>query len=136
MHFMCVWLDALTNYITGLGYPDETELWQRYWPADVHMIGKDIVRFHAVYWPAFLMSAGVELPRQIVAHGWWLRDNQKISKSLGNVVRPHEVIDTFGTDPFRYFLLREMTFGQDQNYSDEAFLQRYNADLANDLGNT
>ncbi|HEV2720399.1 MAG TPA: methionine--tRNA ligase subunit beta, partial [Thermoanaerobaculia bacterium] len=109
---------------------------RRYWPADVHLVGKDIVRFHAVYWPAFLMAAGVELPRQVVGHGWWLRDNQKISKSLGNVVRPHEVIDTFGTDPFRYYVMREMVFGQDANYSDEAFITRYNADLANDLGNT
>ena len=99
-------------------------------------IGKDIIRFHAVYWPAFLMAAGLPLPKRIVGHGWWLRDNQKISKSLGNVVRPYNIIDEFGADPLRYFLLREMVFGQDQNYSDEAFLGRYNADLANDLGNT
>jgi methionyl-tRNA synthetase len=108
----------------------------KYWPADLHLIGKDIVRFHAVYWPAFLMAAGVELPKQVVGHGWWLRDNQKISKSLGNVVRPYNIIEEFGADPFRYYLLRDIVFGQDQNYSDEAFLGRYNADLANDLGNT
>ena len=138
-HVIYVWMDALTNYISALGFGsggDDDARFRRYWPADVHLIGKDIVRFHAVYWPAFLMSAGVELPRQIVGHGWWLRDNQKISKSLGNVVRPHEVIDTFGTDPFRYYVMREMVFGQDANYSDEAFITRYNADLANDLGNT
>jgi methionyl-tRNA synthetase len=102
----------------------------------MHLVGKDIVRFHAVYWPAFLMAAGVPLPKQVVGHGWWLRDNQKISKSLGNVVRPVNIIEDFGADPLRYYLLREMVFGQDQNYSDEAFLSRYNADLANDLGNT
>jgi methionyl-tRNA synthetase len=136
-HVIYVWMDALTNYISALGFGSaDDERVRRYWPADVHLIGKDIIRFHAVYWPAFLMSAGIELPRQIVAHGWWLRDNQKISKSLGNVVRPHEVIDTFGTDPFRYYVTREMVFGQDANYSDQAFVTRYNADLANDLGNT
>jgi methionyl-tRNA synthetase len=136
-HVIYVWMDALTNYISALGFGSADDArFGRYWPADVHLIGKDIIRFHAVYWPAFLMSAGIELPRQIVAHGWWLRDNQKISKSLGNVVRPHEVIDAFGTDPFRYYVTREMVFGQDANYSDEAFITRYNADLANDLGNT
>jgi len=137
-HVIYVWMDALTNYISALGFGSggDDARFRHYWPADVHLIGKDIIRFHAVYWPAFLMSAGVELPRQIVAHGWWLRDNQKISKSLGNVVRPHEVIDTFGTDPFRYYVTREMVFGQDANYSDQAFITRYNADLANDLGNT
>ncbi len=138
-HVIYVWMEALTNYISALGFGsggDDDARFRRYWPADVHLVGKDIVRFHAVYWPAFLMAAGIELPRQIVGHGWWLRDNQKISKSLGNVVRPHEVIDTFGTDPFRYYVMREMVFGQDANYSDEAFITRYNADLANDLGNT
>jgi len=136
-HVIYVWLDALTNYISALGFGSaDDEKFRRFWPADIHLIGKDIIRFHAVYWPAFLMSAGIELPKQIVAHGWWLRDNQKISKSLGNVVRPYEIIDTFGADPFRFFLLREMAFGQDANYSDEAFITRYNADLANDLGNT
>jgi len=136
-HVVYVWMDALTNYISALGFGSkEDELFRRYWPADIHLIGKDIIRFHAVYWPAFLMAAGVELPKQVVGHGWWLRDNQKISKSLGNVVRPYNIIEDFGADPLRYFLLREMVFGQDQNYSDEAFLARYNADLANDLGNT
>ncbi len=136
-HVVYVWMDALTNYISALGFGSaEDKKFQRYWPADAHLIGKDITRFHAVYWPAFLMAAGIEPPKQVVAHGWWLRDNQKISKSLGNVVRPYNIIQDFGADSFRYFLLREMVFGQDQNYSDEAFLARYNADLANDLGNT
>ena len=115
-HVVYVWMDALTNYASAVGFGSGDAAarakFKHYWPADLHLIGKDIVRFHAVYWPAFLMSAGVELPRQIVAHGWWLRDNQKISKSLGNVVRPHEVIDTFGTDPFRYYVVREEKRGQ------------------------
>jgi methionyl-tRNA synthetase len=136
-HIIYVWMEALTNYISALGFGSADDAkWRHYWPADVHLVGKDIVRFHAVYWPAFLMSAGIELPKQIIGHGWWLRDNQKISKSSGNVVRPYNIIEQFGADPFRYFLLREMVFGQDQNYSDEAFVSRYNADLANDLGNT
>jgi len=136
-HVIYVWMDALTNYISALGFgSSDHEKLDRFWPANIHLVGKDIVRFHAVYWPAFLMAAGLPLPRQIAGHGWWLRDNEKISKSLGNVVRPYNIIDEFGADPFRYFLLREMVFGQDQNYSDEAFLARYNADLANDLGNT
>ncbi|HEY8183677.1 MAG TPA: methionine--tRNA ligase [Thermoanaerobaculia bacterium] len=136
-HVIYVWLDALTNYISALGFGSgDHKKFDRYWPADLHLIGKDIIRFHTVYWPAFLMSAGVELPKRVYGHGWWLRDNQKISKSVGNIVRPENIIDDFGTDPFRYFVLREMVFGQDQNYSDEAFVARYNADLANDLGNT
>ncbi|HXG57430.1 MAG TPA: methionine--tRNA ligase [Thermoanaerobaculia bacterium] len=136
-HVIYVWLDALTNYISALGFGSADDArYRKYWPADVHLIGKDIVRFHAVYWPAFLMAAGLPLPKRIVGHGWWLRDNEKISKSLGNIVRPTNIIDDFGPDPLRYFLLREMVFGNDQNYSDEAFLVRYNADLANDLGNT
>jgi len=136
-HVIYVWMDALTNYISALGFGSgDSSKFDEFWPADVHLIGKDIVRFHAVYWPAFLLAAGLPLPKQVVGHGWWLRDNQKISKSLGNVVRPYDIIEEFGADPFRYFLLREMVFGQDQNYSDEAFLGRYNADLANDLGNT
>ena len=136
-HVIYVWMDALTNYITALGFgSDDTSRFDQYWPADAHLIGKDIVRFHAVYWPAFLMSAGIELPKSIVAHGWWLRDDQKISKSTGNVVRPDYIIDAFGPDPLRFYLLREMVFGQDANYSDEGFLTRYNADLANDVGNT
>jgi len=136
-HVVYVWLDALTNYISALGFGSANDKqFKRYWPVNMHLIGKDIVRFHAVYWPAFLMAAGVELPQRVVCHGWLLRDNQKISKSLGNVVRPHNIIDDFGADPFRYFLMREIVFGQDQNYSDEAFVVRYNADLANDFGNT
>jgi methionyl-tRNA synthetase len=136
-HVIYVWMDALTNYISALGFGSEEHTrFDDNWPADIHLVGKDITRFHAVYWPAFLLAAGLPLPKQIVGHGWWLRDNQKISKSVGNVVRPYNIIDQFGADPLRYFLLREMVFGQDQNYSDEAFLNRYNADLANDLGNT
>ena len=136
-HVVYVWMEALTNYISALGFGSAEHVrFDHDWPADIHLIGKDIIRFHAVYWPAFLMAAGLPLPKRIVGHGWWLRDNQKISKSLGNVVRPYNIIDEFGADPLRYFLLREMVFGQDQNYSDEAFLGRYNADLANDLGNT
>jgi len=136
-HVTYVWLDALTNYISALGFGSADDAaFQHYWPADLHLIGKDIIRFHAVYWPAFLMSAGLPLPRRIFAHGWWLRDNQKISKSVGNIVRPEGIIDEFGADAFRYFVVREMVIGQDQNYSDEAFITRYNADLANDLGNT
>jgi methionyl-tRNA synthetase len=136
-HVVYVWLDALTNYISALGFGSaDDKQFRRWWPADTHLIGKDIVRFHAVYWPAFLMAAGVELPKRVVCHGWLLRDNQKISKSLGNIVRPYNIIDDFGADPLRYYLLRDIVFGQDQNYSDEAFLARYNADLANDLGNT
>jgi methionyl-tRNA synthetase len=136
-HVIYVWLDALTNYISALGFGSgDHEKFDRYWPADLHLIGKDIVRFHAIYWPAFLMSAGVEPPKRVFGHGWWLRDNQKISKSVGNIVRPENIVDDFGADAFRYFVLREMVFGQDQNYSDEAFVARYNADLANDLGNT
>jgi methionyl-tRNA synthetase len=136
-HVIYVWMDALTNYISALGFGSgDHEKFDRFWPADMHLIGKDIVRFHAVYWPAFLMAAGVELPKQVVGHGWWLRNNQKISKSLGNVVRPYNIIEDFGPDTLRYYLLREMVFGQDQNYSDESLITRYNADLANDLGNT
>jgi len=135
-HVVYVWLDALANYISalGLGSPD-TALYGRYWPAALHLVGKDILRFHCVYWPAFLMSAGLPLPRQVFGHGWWLRDERKMSKSLGNVVRPDALLDRFGPDALRYFLLREMTFGQDASFSDEGFLVRYNADLANGLGN-
>jgi methionyl-tRNA synthetase len=134
-HVMYVWLDALTNYITGLGYPDDTELWRRYWPADVHLIGKDVVRFHAVYWPAFLMSAGIELPRQVYGHGFLLSRGEKMSKSVGNVVDPMVLADRFGVDALRYFLLREVSFGQDGSYSAEAIVSRANAELANSFGN-
>ncbi len=136
-HVIYVWMDALTNYISALGFgSSDDRRYQQYWPAEMHIIGKDIVRFHAVYWPAFLMAAGLPLPKQIVGHGWWLRDNVKISKSLGNVVRPYNIIEEFGADALRYFVMREVVFGQDQNYSDEGLVARYNADLANDLGNT
>ena len=136
-HVVYVWLDALTNYVSALGFgSSEQALYDRWWPADLHLVGKDILRFHAVYWPAFLMSAGLPLPKQVFGHGWWLRDDRKMSKSLGNVVRPDELLARFGPDPLRYFLLREMTFGQDASFSDEGFLARYNADLANGLGNT
>jgi len=136
-HIVYVWMDALTNYIAALGFGSEdSSRFEDFWPADVHLIGKDIIRFHAVYWPAFLLSADLPLPKKILGHGWWLRDNQKISKSTGNIVRPDAIIEQFGPDPLRYFMLRDMVFGQDSNYSDEAFLQRYNSDLANDLGNT
>jgi methionyl-tRNA synthetase len=134
-HVMYVWFDALTNYITAVGFPDDTQRFEQYWPADLHLMGKEIVRFHTVYWPAFLMAAGLPLPKQIVGHGWWLMNDAKMSKSLGNVVRPQSYTKIFGVDAFRYFCLREMTLGHDANYSDDAFLTRYNADLANDLGN-
>ena len=136
-HVIYVWLDALTNYISALGFGSaEHERFDRFWPANIHLVGKDIVRFHAVYWPAFLMAAGIELPKQVVGHGFWLRDQEKISKSLGNVVRPYNIIEDFGADALRYYVLREMVFGQDQDYSDQSLIGRYNADLANDLGNT
>ena len=134
-HVMYVWLDALTNYITGLGYPDNSELFQRYWPADVHLIGKDVVRFHAVYWPAFLMSAGIDLPKMVYGHGFLLSSGEKMSKSVGNVVDPFVLADRFGVDPLRYFLLREVPFGQDGSYSPEAIVNRVNAELANSFGN-
>ncbi|MEZ5708924.1 MAG: methionine--tRNA ligase [Blastomonas sp.] len=134
-HVMYVWVDALTNYITGLGYPDETELFGKFWPADLHLIGKDIVRFHAVYWPAFLMSAGVALPRQVFGHGFLLNKGEKMSKSVGNVVDPLALADAFGVDQLRYFLLREVSFGQDGSYSPEAIVRTANADLANSFGN-
>ncbi|HEX7186329.1 MAG TPA: methionine--tRNA ligase [Thermoanaerobaculia bacterium] len=135
-----VWLDALTNYISALGFGREDRgLYEKFWEkGDVrlHLIGKDILRFHTIYWPAFLMSAKLPLPTTVWAHGWWLRDGRKVSKSAGNIVRPDELIDRFGADSVRYFLFREMVFGQDAQFSDEAFVGRYNSDLANDLGNT
>jgi methionyl-tRNA synthetase len=134
-HVMYVWVDALTNYITGVGFPDEhSPLW-RYWPADVHVIGKDILRFHAVYWPAFLMSARLELPKRIFSHGFVLNRGEKMSKSVGNVVDPFDLVNAYGVDQVRYFFLREVAFGQDGNYNHEAIVNRINADLANDLGN-
>src|SRR6266404_5016277 len=135
-HVMYVWVDALTNYITAIGYPDvDSPKFRRYWPADLHVIGKDIVRFHAVYWPAFLISAGIEVPRRIFSHGFLFNRGEKMSKSVGNVVDPFALADVYGVDQVRYFFLREVPFGQDGNYSLEAIANRINADLANDLGN-
>ncbi len=132
---MYVWVDALTNYITGVGFPDEGDPNWRFWPADVHIIGKDIIRFHAVYWPAFLMSAGVPVQKRVYAHGFLFNRGEKMSKSVGNVVDPFNLADQYGVDQMRYFFLREVPFGQDGNYNHEAIVARINADLANDLGN-
>jgi methionyl-tRNA synthetase len=134
-HVMYVWVDALTNYITGVGFPDENAPNWRYWPADVHIIGKDIIRFHAVYWPAFLMSAGIPLPKRVFAHGFLFNKGEKMSKSVGNVVDPFNLAQQYGVDQVRYFFLREVPFGQDGSYNHEAIVARINADLANDLGN-
>lgn len=134
-HVMYVWVDALTNYITGVGFPDEGDARWHYWPADVHVIGKDILRFHAVYWPAFLISAGIELPKRVFSHGFVLSKGEKMSKSVGNVVDPFDLVAAYGVEAVRYFFLREVNFGQDGNYSPEAIANRINADLANDLGN-
>jgi len=133
-HVMYVWLDALMNYLTALGYgTDEANM--DFWPARIHLIGKDILRFHAIYWPAFLMSLGMPLPKHIAAHGWWTRDGEKMSKSKGNVVNPREVADAYGLDNFRYFMLREVPFGGDGDFSQKALIDRINSDLGNDLGN-
>ncbi|MBB5708012.1 methionine--tRNA ligase [Sphingopyxis panaciterrulae] len=134
-HVMYVWVDALTTYLSGLGYPDADGDFARFWPADIHMIGKDIVRFHTVYWPAFLMSAGLPLPKQVFGHGFLLNRGEKMSKSLGNVVDPMELAERFGVDALRYYLLREVSFGQDGSYSAEAIVRTANADLANSFGN-
>jgi methionyl-tRNA synthetase len=135
-HVMYVWVDALTNYLTGVGFPDtDSEMFKKFWPADVHVIGKDITRFHAIYWPAFLMSADIELPKRIFAHGFLTNDGKKMSKSLGNVVDPFELVDEFGADAVRYYFLREVNFGNDGDYARDKFITRCNADLANDLGN-
>lgn len=133
-HIIYVWFDALVNYLTAVGYPDDWKRLNDYWPA-VHLIGKDILRFHAVYWSAFLISAGLPLPEKIFAHGWWTVEGEKMSKSLGNVVDPNQIIDQYGSDAFRYFLLREVPFGMDGDFSIKALRQRINSDLANDLGN-
>ena len=135
-HIIYVWLDALINYITAVGFPDtEQEKYIQFWPADLHMVGKDIRRFHAVFWPAFLMAAGLEPPKRVFAHGWWTNEGQKISKSLGNVIDPHELIARYGRDQVRYFLLREVPFGNDGDFSRRAIVHRMNGDLANGLGN-
>ncbi len=135
-HVMYVWIDALTNYITGVGYPDVNgDLFKRYWPADLHVIGKDILRFHAVYWPALLMAAGVEVPHRVFSHGFLLNRGEKMSKSVGNVVSPFDFVRQYGVDQIRYFFLREVSFGHDGSYNHDAIVARINADLANDLGN-
>jgi methionyl-tRNA synthetase len=135
-HVIYVWLDALANYITALGYPDVTgDGFSTFWPADLHMVGKDILRFHTVYWHAFLMAAGVEPPRRVFAHGWWTIEGQKMSKSLGNFIPPKQLVDKYGLDPLRYFLLRELPFGSDGDFSHRAVIGRLNGDLANDFGN-
>jgi methionyl-tRNA synthetase len=134
-HVFYVWYDALTSYMTGVGYGDDEVQWEKYWPADLHLVGKEILRFHAVYWPAFLMAAGEPLPKQVFAHGWWLFADEKMSKSRGNMQYPQPIARTLGVDALRYFLLREMVFGQDGNFSRDSLLTRYNSDLANGLGN-
>jgi len=135
-HVMYVWIDALTNYISALGYPDINAAdFQKFWPADLHMVGKDILRFHAVYWPAFLMSAGIPLPERIFAHGWWTAEGKKMSKSIGNVIVPAEAVEKYGLDQLRYFILREVPFGNDGDFSHDAMVGRMNSDLANNLGN-
>jgi len=135
-HIMYVWIDALTNYLTAVGYPDTAGAdYKKFWPASLHMIGKDILRFHSIYWPAFLLAAELPLPNRVFAHGWWTNEGQKISKSLGNVIDPFELIQTYGLDEVRYFLLREVPFGNDGDFSRRSFVLRCNADLANGLGN-
>ncbi|WP_043335364.1 methionine--tRNA ligase [Belnapia moabensis] len=134
-HVMYVWLDALTNYITAAGYPDTAAPRWKFWPADVHFVGKDIVRFHAIYWPAFLVAAGLQPPRRVFAHGWWTNEGQKISKSLGNVIDPVKLVEEYGLDPVRYFLMREVPFGHDGDFSRAALIGRLNGELADTLGN-
>jgi methionyl-tRNA synthetase len=134
-HVIYVWFDALANYLTGVGYLDDMDLFRKFWPADAHVIGKDILRFHAVYWPSFLASAEIPLPKQVFAHGWWTVEGQKMSKSLGNVVDPFDVVATYGVDEFRFFLFREVPFGLDGDFSKDAIVNRINGDLANDFGN-
>jgi len=135
-HIMYVWIDALTNYMTALGFPDtDSEAYKTFWPEAIHMVGKDILRFHAVYWPAFLMAADLQPPQRVFAHGWWTNEGQKISKSLGNVIDPFDLVEEFGLDAVRYFLMREVPFGNDGDFSRTAFINRMNSDLANDLGN-
>ncbi|SFK61820.1 methionine--tRNA ligase [Falsiroseomonas stagni] len=134
-HVMYVWLDALTNYITAAGYPDDPEAFAKWWPAELHIVGKDILRFHAIYWPAFLMAAGIAPPKRVFAHGWWTVEGQKISKSLGNAIDPRGLVEEFGLDAVRYFLLREVPFGQDGDFSRAALVNRLNGELANALGN-
>lgn len=133
-HIMYVWLDALINYLSALGYENESDDKMEFWPVNYHIVGKDILRFHAIYWLAFLMSLELPLPRHIAAHGWWTKDGAKMSKSVGNVVNPQEIVNAYGLDCFRYFILREVSFGQDGDFSQKALIERINADLSNDLG--
>jgi len=134
-HVVYVWFDALTNYLTGIGFLEDDEMFKTFWPCDAHLIGKDILRFHAIYWPSFLMSLEMEPPKRIFAHGWWTIEGQKMSKSLGNVIDPHEIVNTYGVDQFRFFLFREVPFGMDGDFSRSAIVHRINGDLANDFGN-
>ena len=134
-HVIYVWLDALTNYISALGYPEHTEKFNKFWENAIHMVGKDIIRFHAVYWPAFLMAANLPLPKKIFAHGWWMNEGEKISKSLGNVIDPHDLINKYGLDQVRYFLFKEVPFGNDGDFSHESMVNKVNNDLANGYGN-
>ena len=135
-HIMYVWLDALTNYATAVGYPDvDSEAFTTWWPADLHMVGKDILRFHAVYWPAFLMGADIAPPKRVFAHGWWTNEGRKISKSVGNIIDPIAIVEKYGLDQVRYFLMREVPFGNDGDFRHDAVIGRMNSDLANDLGN-
>jgi methionyl-tRNA synthetase len=135
-HIMYVWLDALTNYISAIGYPDiDNNLFKEFWPANIHMVGKDILRFHAIYWPAFLMAADLPLPKHIVAHGWWMNEGQKMSKSIGNVIDPNRLINEYGLDQARYYMLREVPFGNDGNFSRVNLINRVNSELANNIGN-
>jgi methionyl-tRNA synthetase len=134
-HVMYVWIDALANYISAIGYPDDKENFDKFWPANVHIVGKDILRFHAVYWPAFLMAADIPVPKRLFAHGWWTKDGEKISKSLGNVIDPNELVEKYGVDQTRFFLMSEVTFGSDGDFSHERMIQRVNTNLANEFGN-
>ena len=135
-HVVYVWLDALTNYITAIKYPDQSHpQYAKFWPAALHVVGKDILRFHTVFWPAFLMAAGLEPPKRIFAHGWWTKDGEKMSKSVGNVLDPFQLLDQYGKDYLRYFMVAEVPFGNDGDFTHEAFVNRINSELANDLGN-
>ena len=135
-HVVYVWLDALTNYITAINYPDQNhQQYTKFWPAALHVVGKDILRFHTVFWPAFLMAAGLEPPKRIFAHGWWTKDGEKMSKSVGNVLDPFQLLDQYGKDYLRYFMVAEVPFGNDGDFTHESFVNRINSELANDLGN-
>ena len=134
-HVMYVWLDALANYVTALGYPDQGGNYGRFWPADIHMVGKEILRFHAIHWPAFLMAAGLPIPKKVFGHGWWTAEGEKMSKSIGNVIQPDELVNTYGLDQTRFYMLRAFPFGNDGDFSRKGMIERINADLANGLGN-